>query len=151
MGRREGVEGGDLRRARIAYQNIIPTTTGAAIATAEVIPELKGLFDGLAVRVPVPTVSLTDFVFLLKKKATVDEINAAFILASKDARYKGILGVTDKPLVSSDFRGSTYSAVVDLSLTKVVDGDFVKVIAWYDNEWGYSHRLVELAIHISKK
>ncbi|MEK7123121.1 MAG: type I glyceraldehyde-3-phosphate dehydrogenase, partial [Patescibacteria group bacterium] len=145
-----GLKKGDLRRARTAYQNIIPTTTGAAIATTETIPELKGLFDGLAVRVPVPDVSLTDFVFLLKKKATVEQINERFSEASKSKRYKGILGVTKLPLVSSDFIGSTYSAVVDLSLTKVVDGDLVKVIAWYDNEWGYSYRLVEMALHVGK-
>lgn len=146
-----GMKKGDLRRARTAYQNIIPTTTGAAIATTETLPALKGLFDGLAVRVPVPDVSLTDFVFLLKKKATVEQINEAFIKASKTPRFKGILGVTAEPLVSSDFIGSPYSAVVDLPLTKVVDGDLVKVIAWYDNEWGYSMRLVEMAIHVGKK
>lgn len=146
-----GLKKGDLRRARTAYQNIIPTTTGAAIATTETIPELKGLFDGLAVRVPVPDVSLTDFVFLLKKKTTPEQINQAFTSASKESRFKGILGVTTEPLVSSDFIGSPYSAVVDLSLTKVVDGDFVKVIAWYDNEWGYSMRLVEMALLVGKK
>ncbi|MEK7648846.1 MAG: type I glyceraldehyde-3-phosphate dehydrogenase [Patescibacteria group bacterium] len=145
-----GLKKGDLRRARGAYQNIIPTTTGAAIATTETIPELKGLFDGIAIRVPVPVVSLTDFVFLLKKKTTVEEINTAFVAASKNKFYKGILGVTNEPVVSSDFIKSSYSAVVDLSMTKVVDGDFVKVIAWYDNEWGYSCRLVEMALHIGK-
>lgn len=146
-----GLKKGDLRRARTAYQNIIPTTTGAAIATTETIPALKGLFDGLAVRVPVPDVSLTDFVFLLKKKVTVEQINDAFVKASKEPRFKGILGVCSEPLVSSDFIGSTYSAVVDLPLTKVVDGDMVKVIAWYDNEWGYSMRLVEMALRIGKR
>lgn len=146
-----GLKKGDLRRSRTAYQNIIPTTTGAAIATTETIPELKGLFDGLAIRVPVPDVSLTDFVFLLKKKTTVDAINAEFVRASKTPRFRGILGTTSEPLVSSDFIGSTYSAVVDLSLTKVIDGDFVKAIAWYDNEWGYSCRLVEMTILVGKK
>lgn len=146
-----GQKKGDLRRARNAYQSMIPTTTGAAIATAEAIPALKGLFDGLAVRVPVMDVSLTDFVFLLKKKTTVEAINDAFKKASKEPRFKGILGVSDLPLVSCDYIGSTYSAVVDLSLTKVVDGDFVKVIAWYDNEWGYSNRLIELALRVAKK
>ncbi len=146
-----GQKKGDLRRARNAYQNIIPTTTGAAIATTEVIPELKGLFDGLALRVPVPDVSLTDFVFLLKKKTTVEELNAALKAASKTPRFKGILGVTEEPLVSSDYIGNSYSAVVDLALTKVVDGDLVKIIAWYDNEWGYSNRLVEMALLVGKK
>lgn len=146
-----GLKKGDLRRARTAYQNIIPTTTGAAIATTETIPVLKGLFDGLAVRVPVPDVSLTDFVFLLKKKVTVEQINDAFVKASNEPRLKGILGVSREPLVSSDFIGSTYSAVVDLALTKVVDGDMVKVIAWYDNEWGYSMRLVEMALRVGRR
>ena len=109
------------------------------------------MLDGLALRVPVPVVSLTDFVFLLKKKVTVDELNAALTAASKTPRFKGILGVTNEPLVSSDFIGNPYSAVVDLSLTKVVDGDLVKIIAWYDNEWGYSNRLVEMALLIGKK
>lgn len=146
-----GLKKGDLRRARAAAGNMIPTTTGAAIATTETIPALKNLFDGLAIRVPIADVSLTDFVFLLKRKATAEQLNAALITASKESGYKGILGVTDKQLVSSDFIGSTYSAVVDLSLTKVVDGDLAKVIAWYDNEWGYSNRLIEMALHISQK
>jgi len=145
-----GLKKGDLRRARVAYQNIVPTTTGAAIATGEVIPELKGLFDGLAIRVPVSDVSLTDFVFLLKKRTTKEEINEAFKKASESDRFKGILGVTTEPLVSSDFIGCKYSAVVDLSQTKVIDGDLVQIIAWYDNEWGYSNRLAELAVLVGK-
>ena len=140
----------DLRRARMAAENIVPTTTGAAIAVTEVIPELKGLFDGLAIRVPVPVCSLSDFTFLLKKKVTVEEINAVMKQASKTAVWKGIVEVTEEPLVSSDFIGSSASCVVDLGLTKVVDGDFVKVIAWYDNEWGYSHRLAEMALVVGK-
>lgn len=140
----------DLRRARAAAENIIPTTTGAAIATTETIPSLKGKFDGLAIRVPVAVVSLSDFTFLLKKKVTVKEVNNALIQASKNPFFRGILGVTDEPLVSSDFIGDTRSAIVDLSLTKVVDGDMVKVVAWYDNELGYAHRLVELALEIGK-
>ncbi|MBI2644708.1 type I glyceraldehyde-3-phosphate dehydrogenase [Candidatus Uhrbacteria bacterium] len=143
-----GLKKGDMRRARIAYQNIVPTTTGAAIATTEAIPELKGLFDGLAMRVPIADVSLTDFVFVLKKKTTVEEINALFKKVSQDPMYKGIIGVTEEQLVSSDFIGSSYSTVVDLSLTKVIDGDLVKIIAWYDNEWGYSCRLAEMAEHV---
>ncbi|MBI4239990.1 type I glyceraldehyde-3-phosphate dehydrogenase [Candidatus Uhrbacteria bacterium] len=146
-----GLKKGDLRRARTAYQNMIPTSTGAAIATTEALPQLKGRFDGMAVRVPVPDVSLTDFVFLLKKKTTPEALNSALKMAAKDKRYKGILAVSDKPLVSSDYIGNTYSAIVDLSLTKVVGGDLVKIIAWYDNEWGYSHRLIEMALHVGKK
>lgn len=134
----------DLRRARAAAANIVPTTTGAAIATAEAIPELKGLFDGIALRVPVPVISLCDFTFLLKKKVTAEEVNAAFTKATTHPFYKGILAVTNEPLVSSDFVKNPYSAIVDLSLTKVIDGDLVKVIAWYDNEWGYSCRLAEM-------
>ena len=135
----------DLRRARSALINMVPTTTGAAIATTEAVPELKGIFDGLAVRVPTLDVSLSDFTFLLKKKVTVEEIKNAFVAASQSKRYNGIIGVTEIPLVSSDFIGTSYSTVVDLPLLKVIDGDLVKVFAWYDNEWGYSHRLVEMA------
>lgn len=135
----------DLRRARDAAFNIVPTTTGAAISTAEVIPELKGIFDGLAVRVPVIVGSLADFTFLLKRKVTVGEVNDVFIKAKDEPFYKGILDVSFEPLVSSDIVGSPYSSIVDLTLTKVIDGDLLKVIAWYDNEWGYSNRLVELA------
>jgi glyceraldehyde 3-phosphate dehydrogenase len=140
----------DLRRARAAAQNIVPTTTGAAIATTEVIPELKGLFDGLSIRVPTPVVSLSDFTFVLKKRVTVEEVNAALEKASKHPLWKGILEVTHEELVSSDFIGSTASCIVDLPMTKVVDGDLVKVVAWYDNEWGYSHRLAEIALEVGK-
>ncbi len=135
----------DFRRARAAGQNMVPTTTGAAISVTNLMPELKGKFDGLAIRVPTIVVSLTDFTFLLKKKTTVEEVNAAIEAASKDASYRPALAVTREPLVSSDFIGNPYSSIVDLPLTKVVDGDLVKVMAWYDNEWGYSNRLVELA------
>lgn len=140
----------DLRRARAAAENIVPTTTGAAIATTEVIPQLKGLFDGMAIRVPVNVVSLCDFTFLLKKKVTVEQVNDALKKASKTARWKGILEVTEEPLVSSDFIGNPASSIADLGLTKVVDGDLVKVIAWYDNEWAYSHRLAEMALHVGR-
>jgi glyceraldehyde 3-phosphate dehydrogenase len=135
----------DLRRARAAGQNMVPTTTGAAIAVTQVLPELAGKFDGISVRVPTIVVSLTDATFLLAKKTTVEEINEAFRAASKEPRYQRVLAVTDEPLVSSDFIGSPYSVTVDLSMTKVVDGDLVKIIAWYDNEWGYANRLVEIA------
>ena len=140
----------DLRRARSAGQNIIPTTTGAAIATTEVIPELKGRFDGISIRVPTPCVSCSDFTFLLKRKTTKEEVNAVLKKAAKSARYKGILETTEEPLVSSDFIGNPASSIVDLPFTQVVDGDMVKVLAWYDNEWGYSHRLAEIAILVGK-
>ncbi len=138
----------DLRRARAAAQNIVPTTTGAAIAVTQVIPELKGLFDGLSLRVPTIVVSLTDFTFVLKKKTTVEEMNAVLKAASEEERFHKVLSVTEEPLVSSDFIGNPYSSIVDLSLTKVIDGDLVKIIAWYDNEWGYSNRLIEMARYV---
>ncbi|MFZ2187492.1 MAG: type I glyceraldehyde-3-phosphate dehydrogenase [Candidatus Moraniibacteriota bacterium] len=135
----------DLRRARAAAQNIVPTTTGAALAVTQVIPQLEGLFDGISVRVPTIVVSLSDCTFLLKRKTTKEEINQVLKDAAHSAPYRTVLAVTDEPLVSSDFIGNPHSSIVDLSMTKVVDGDLVKVIAWYDNEWGYSNRLVELA------
>ena len=140
----------DLRRARAAAENIIPTSTGAAIATTETIPELKGLFDGTALRVPVATGSITDFTILLKTKVTVDEVNQAFIDATKNAIYKGVLSVSDGSLVSSDIVGRSESAIVDLPLTQVVGGNLVKVFAWYDNEWGYANRLIEQVIRVGK-
>lgn len=140
----------DLRRARAAAMNMIPTTTGAAIATTEAIPELKGLFDGMSIRVPVPVVSIADFTFLLKKKVTIEEVNDAFRKAATHPLYKGVINVTEEPLVSSDFIGEEHSSVVDLGLTKVTQGDFVKIIAWYDNEWGYSMRLGEMAERVGK-
>lgn len=135
----------DLRRARAAAHNIVPTTTGAAIAVTQVMPELKDRFDGLSFRVPTIVVSLTDFTFVLKKKTTVEEINTVLTEASRNPRFAHVLAVTNEPLVSSDFIGNPHSSIVDLSLTKVIDGDLVKVVAWYDNEWGYSNRLVEMA------
>ena len=141
----------DLRRARAAAQNIVPTTTGAAIATTKTIPELTGLFDGLAVRVPTVVGSLSDFTMLVKKKVSVAKVNNAFKKAAKHPLYKGVLQVTEEPIVSSDIIGNPYSTIVDLSLTKVVDGDLVKVVAWYDNEWGYANRLVEMVAELAKK
>ncbi len=140
----------DLRRARAAAQNIVPTTTGAALAVTETIPDLKNLFDGLALRVPTPCVSLSDLTVVTKKSVTAEKVNQAFIKAAQN-NLKGILAVTDEPLVSSDLIAHPASSIVDLSLTKVVDGDLVKVVAWYDNEWGYSERLVELAKLAAKK
>jgi len=138
----------DLRRARASASNIIPTTTGAATATGEVVPDLRGKFDGISLRVPVLTGSLSDITMLVQKKTTVEDVNKALINASKSPFYKDVLAVAHEPLVSSDIVGSKYSAIVDLQMTKVIDGDLVKVLAWYDNEWGYSNRLVELAAYI---
>jgi glyceraldehyde 3-phosphate dehydrogenase len=141
----------DLRRARAAAVNIVPTTTGAAVATIETIPSLKDKFDGLAIRVPTPVVSLCDIVFVTKKKTSVEEVNNIIKKESKNQKYKTIVNITEKDLVSSDFIGNPASAIVDLPLTKVVGGDLVKVIAWYDNEWGYSNRLADLVEYIVKK
>ena len=140
-----------LRRSRAAAENIIPTTTGAAIATTETIPELKGIFDGRALRVPVATGSITDFTFLVSKKTSVEEVNRVFTdAAQNNAIYKGILAVTDEPIVSSDIIGRSESSIVDLSLTQVLDGDMIKIFAWYDNEWGYTNRLVEQVVRVGK-
>ncbi len=140
----------DLRRARSAVNNMIPTTTGAAKAVGEVIPQLKGIFDGLAVRVPIITGSLSDLTILVAKKTTKEEVIQAFVDAEKSPQYKGVLQTTFEPIVSSDIIGNPHSAIVDLSLTKVIDGDLVKVVAWYDNEWGYSNRLVETALMVGE-
>jgi len=146
-----GGKSNDLRRARAAYSNIIPTTTGAAISTTEVIPELKGLFDGVAIRVPVILGSICDFTFLLKTKTSVEELNQVIKDACDNPRWKGIATWSEEPLVSSDIIGRSESAIIDLSLTQVVDGDLVKVFAWYDNEFGYSNRLVEQVLNIGSK
>ncbi len=135
----------DLRRARAAATNIVPTSTGAARALALVIPELKGKFDGFSLRVPTPTVSTVDFVAETERAATVDELNGAFREASASEAMQGILGYTDEPLVSSDFRQDPRSSIVDGLSTMVMDGTLIKVIAWYDNEWGYSCRVADLA------
>lgn len=136
----------DLRRSRGAAINIVPTTTGAAKSVAETIPELKGLFDGISYRVPTSVGSIAESVFLVDKKTTVEEVNAVFEQAAQNPRWKGILAVSHDPIVSSDIVGRSQSSIVDLALTQVVDGDMVKVVAWYDNEWGYCNRLVEQAI-----
>lgn len=140
----------DLREGRNAAENIVPTTTGAAIAVTLTMPQLKGKFDGLSIRVPTPVVSLSDVTVLLKRNASVDDINNAFKKASKDPYYQGIIAVSEEPLVSSDYIGNSHSGVVDLLLTKVVDGNLAKIMVWYDNEWGYSNRLVELVADIGK-
>lgn len=134
----------DLREARAAAENIVPTTTGASIAAAKAFPALEGIFGGMSVRVPTPVVSMSDFVVLLKRDVTIDEVKNVFREAAQKPFYQGILDVTDEELVSSDFKGNSHSAIVDLPLTNVVAGNLVKVVAWYDNEWGYSNRLVEL-------
>jgi glyceraldehyde 3-phosphate dehydrogenase (phosphorylating) len=133
----------DLRRARAAAMSIIPTTTGAAKAVGEVLPQLKGKLDGIAMRVPTPNVSVVDLVVMVDKQTSSEAVNAAF-KAAADGPMKGILQFCTDPLVSIDFRGNAHSSIVDAAYTKVMDGDFVKVLAWYDNEWGYSSRCVDL-------
>jgi len=137
----------DWRRARAAAVNMVPTTTGAALATTETIPALKNRFDGLAVRVPTPVGSLCDTVYLLNKKTSAEAVNRAFLKAAR-GRMKGLIEASSEELVSSDIVGNPHSAIVDLLSTKVIGGDLLKVIAWYDNEWGYANRLVELAVYL---
>ncbi|GHE89296.1 type I glyceraldehyde-3-phosphate dehydrogenase [Streptomyces griseoluteus] len=141
----------DLRRARAAAENIIPTTTGAAKATALVLPQLKGKLDGIAMRVPVPTGSATDLVVELQREVTKDEVNAAFKKASEDGSLKGFLSYTEDEIVSSDIVGDPSSCTFDSSLTMVQDGNRVKILGWYDNEWGYSNRLVDLTVFVGEQ
>ncbi len=138
-----------MRRARAAAENLIPTTTGAAKATTKVIPELKGLFDGMAVRVPTPVGSLTDMVFVTKKDTSVEEVNQVFKDAAASEKWQGILAVEEDPIVSSDIVGRPESSIVDLGQTQVIDGNLVKVFSWYDNEWGYCNRLLEQLVYLS--
>jgi len=140
----------DLRRARAAALSIIPTTTGAAVAVGEVMPELKGKLDGISVRVPTPNVSCVDLAAVLGRNTTSEEVNAAF-KAAADGPLKGIMEYVTAPLVSIDFRGNPHSSIIDAPYTKVMEGDFVKVLAWYDNEWGYSNRCVDLLRHVVEK
>lgn len=141
----------DLREARSAAENIVPTTTGASKAAALAIPSLAGKFNGLSVRVPTPVVSLSDITAIVKRNTTKEELNEIFKKAASEPYYEGIIGVTEEELVSSDFIGDPHSCIVDLPLTDVVSGNMIKIVAWYDNEWGYSNRLVELAVDFGKE
>lgn len=141
---------GDLREGRNAAENMVPTTTGAAIAVTKTLPQLEGKFDGLSIRVPTPVVSISDVTALLSRDVTVEEVNNAFKKAANDSFYQGILGISEEPLVSRDYIGNSHSGVVDLLLTKVVGGNLIKIAVWYDNEWGYSNRLVELTADVAK-
>jgi glyceraldehyde 3-phosphate dehydrogenase len=140
----------DLRRARAAALSMIPTTTGAAVAVGEVLPDLKGKLDGFAMRVPTPNVSVVDLNVVVDRKTSAEEVNAAF-KESANGALKGILAVSEAELVSIDFKGNSNSSIVDAPYTKVMDGDFVKVLSWYDNEWGYSNRCVDLVAYMMKK
>lgn len=146
----DGSSAKNLRETRAAAENIVPTTTAASSATVKAFPALNQKFSGLSVHVPTPVVSMADIVVVLKKHVTTDEINQMFKDAASQPFYQGILDVTDELLVSSDFKGNSHSCVIDLSLTTVVAGDFVKIVAWYDNEWGYSNRLVELVADVGR-
>jgi len=140
----------DFRRARAAATNIIPTTSGAAIAVAKTVPSLKGKFDGMAIRVPTSVVSISDITMLLKKDTTIEELNDAMRKACAEPYYQGIVACTDEELVSSDFIGNSHSGIVDLPTTNVVGGNMAKIAVWYDNEWGFSNRLIELVADIGK-
>jgi glyceraldehyde 3-phosphate dehydrogenase len=140
----------DLREARNAAENIVPTTTGASKAAALTIPSLQGKFNGLSVRVPTPVVSLSDITAVTKRPTSKEEINELFKRAAADPYYQGILDATEEELVSIDLRGNSHSSIVDLKLTDVIEGTLIKVVAWYDNEWGYSNRLVELTADFGK-
>jgi glyceraldehyde 3-phosphate dehydrogenase len=140
-----------VRRGRAGAANFIPTSTGAAIATTKALPQYEGKFDGVAVRGPVPVGSLADIVFLVERATSVDEVNRIFREESESDRYKGILGVAEDPIVSSDIIKDPRASVVDLGMTQVVDGDLVKVMSWYDNEWGYTNQMIREAVDIAKK
>lgn len=140
----------DLREGRNGAENIVPTTTGAAIAVTKTLPQLEGKFDGLSIRVPTPVVSISDVTALLGRDVTVEEVNNAFKKAAKEPYYQGILDVSEEPLVSRDYIGNSNSGTVDLLLTKVVGGNLIKIAVWYDNEWGYSNRLVELTADVGR-
>lgn len=140
----------DLREGRNAAENMVPTSTGAAIAVTKTLPQLEGKFDGLSIRVPTPVVSISDVTALLSRDVTVEEINNAFKKAADEPYYQGILAVSEEPLVSRDYIGNSHSGTVDLLLTKVVGGNLIKIAVWYDNEWGYSNRLVELVADVGR-
>lgn len=138
----------DIREARNAAENIVPTTTGASKAAARALPQLKGIFDGMSIRVPTPVVSISDITFVSKKETTIEEVNKVLLEAASSKRLEGILAYTEDELVSIDYRGNSHSAIVDAKLTNVVGGNLVKVVAWYDNEWGYANRLVQMALEV---
>ncbi len=140
----------DFRRARAAATNIVPTSTGAALATTKAIPELKDKFDGIALRVPVLSGSIMDFTFLASRPTSVEEVNEIFKKAAQQENWKGILTVTEEPLVSSDILGNPHGSIVDLSMTRVIDGDLVKVLSWYDNEWGYGAMLINHVLTVAQ-
>ena len=140
-----------FRRGRAAAANLVPASTGAAVATTKAMPELEGKFDGVAIRAPVPVGSIADIVFLAQRPTSVEEVNQIFSEEAQNDRYLGILGVSSDPLVSSDIIKDSHAAIIDLELTQVIDGDLVKIMSWYDNEWGYSNQLVREAARIGRE
>jgi glyceraldehyde 3-phosphate dehydrogenase len=140
-----------FERGRAGAANFVPTSTGAAFATTKALPQYKGLFDGIAVRGPVPVGSLADLVFVTSRKTTVEEVNQIFVEEANSKKYQGIVGVTEDPIVSSDIIKDSRASIVDLKMTRVVDGDLVKVLSWYDNEWGFTNQMVKQAIEIARK
>jgi len=146
----DGPDKKDYRRGRAGAQNIVPTSTGAAIAVTQALPKFENKFDGIALRVPVIAGSIADITFISKKKTTVEEVNNALIAAAETKRWAKIFAVTDEPVVSSDILGSQYASIADLAMTRVVDGNLVKVMGWYDNEMGYTHMLVDHVVEAGK-
>jgi glyceraldehyde 3-phosphate dehydrogenase len=140
-----------MRRGRAAAANFVPTTTGAAIATTRVLPEYEGKFNGVAVRAPIPVGSISDLVFLVKQDTSVEEVNAILKEEAESEKYQGIFGVTEEALVSSDIVGTTFASIADLEMTRVVDGNLVKIMAWYDNEWGFTSQMVREAVRVAKE
>ncbi len=140
----------NMRRGRAAGANLIPSSSGATVATTRVLPEYRGKFDGVAVRVPLPIGALADLVFLTARRTTVENVNAILTDEASGDRYRGVLGVTEDPLVSSDIIRDPRAAIVDLGLTQVTDGDLVKVMSWYDNEWGYTGQMIREAVRIAR-
>ena len=138
-----------FRRGRAAGANLVPTTTGAALATTRALPEFEGRFDGIALRAPIPVGSIADVTFITSRPTTVDEVNRIFTEEADSERYKGVLGVSRDPLVSSDIVGDSRASIIDVELTRVVDGDLVKIMSWYDNEWGYANQMVREAVSMS--
>lgn len=147
----DGTHKSDMRRARAAALNIIPTSTGAAKAVGKTMPDYKGIFDGFALRVPVPAGSISDMTMVLNRDTTVEEVNQALTAAAESSQYKGVLAVSNEPIVSSDIVGRSESSIVDLELTMVIGGNLVKVVSWYDNEFGYANRLVDMAVEVGKR
>jgi len=139
-----------VRRGRAAAANFVPTTTGAAIATTKVLPELKGRFDGVAVRAPIPVGSISDIIFVTKRETSVEEVNDIFREEAASDKYAGILGVAEDPIVSSDIIGDSHASIVDVEMTQVVNGTLVKIMSWYDNEWGFTSQMVREGVRVAK-